>query len=234
MNAGSIDPAAIEDWVAYLQDLIARPATHRELQIDGALSAPRAIAMFAERLDPVYRHRLLDAALDLLERGTPGEVEVVGIMPFGADETSRVVDVLASRGHALPQPLFDMFLGTALDHASHDPRVIAALEDRARSAPEEGTRMLLAAQQALPEWVAASVGVFATAENDPSGAGLASLIVRQSPDRRRELLDAIAAAGPDFVARAVAGLTRPDLPEVARGRVRPDLAQHPVFRAAAV
>lgn len=229
------DFSAITDWTAYLRDLIARPLVHRELVVPGTdpMGTRSTILAFAGSLaGSPYLENLLDAGLALVEAGTPEEIEVAGTLPFGEPHVDRILDILGLRGAELDRDSFAALATTAVAFRPGDPRVVAALEDRANRFPPEATDLLRLALGSLSTWVVARVARYADARHDPSGAALAILIALAKPGTRCDLLDAIAHAGPEFVERAVTCLRT--YPEIARTKLRADLAAHPAFRQAAI
>ncbi|MBA3462803.1 MAG: hypothetical protein H0T46_22800 [Deltaproteobacteria bacterium] len=227
--------AAITDWVQYLRDLIAKPAAHPELNARDTMGTASSLGAFAAQLAGTpFLERLNAAGLVLVEQGTADERAIAGTLPFGEVEAERVVEVLARGATTLPQPVFDSLLDAALRHRAADRRVTTIIEAKARQSSEQAAEMLLAALPYLPDWVIAHVGPYAGAANDPNGEALASLLARSPAEVRRRLLDAIAAAGPDHVARTLAGVTAPSFHEIARERIRADLAAHRAFDHATV
>ena len=225
------DFADVADWTAYLRDLIARPGAHPELGKHGTMGTRSSVGALAATLaGSPYLDRLLDAGLALVERGTPEEVAIAGTLPFGAVQGDRVLEVLAARATTLPEEVFDVLIDAALEHRPLDPRVPRALEARAASAPHEAAALLKVALARLPAWVIQHVPRFASASHDPRGRTLAALLARSHPIERGALLDAIAAAGPDYMARTLAGVRDSSFPDAARERIRAELAAHPAFR----
>lgn len=231
MSGERFDFARIDDWTAYLRDLIERPLGHEEIAVPGCetIGTRSTINAFATSLaDTPYLAPLLEAAITLVEAGRPEEVAIAGTLPFGEPQADRIVELLVRVGPTLPAGAFSMMAGRALAHRAGDPRVAAALAARAARVPAEAPNMLELALYALPAWVVDHLAAFADARHDPEGSVLAVLIARAEGPTRKAILDAIAAAGPEFVSRALDYVR--SYPEVARARVRADLAAHPAFR----
>lgn len=218
------------NWRAYLEDCLANPSSHaRELGDDRGITDPSAgISYVCDRLSPDDRRSLVAAALTLIQdTRDPEMLAGVQSLPFELLDAESLIGTLEARGDELPAATARALLAGALRAHPGDPRLRARASHEA-SRPGNGPAILELAIAHLPAWVAANLARFATPELDPLGTALVGVTLAAHHDRE-SILDAIAAAGSEYVARFRTGLNASQFTDVVRDALRPVLMNHPAF-----
>ncbi len=224
------DYAAITDWVAYIRDAIATPGAYPELGGD-SLAVDAGLSKVGAELAPTpYGPRFADAALRLLEQGTPAIAEQLLQVSLGQAPAAgaRVAAVARSWWGTPLEDRIRTLLLRGLEADARDPQLLAALADFALRDPTRAREALGLAVPHNIDWVAAHVDLL-PASFDPDGRHLRALAVRTEDADLPRLLAGIAAAGPDFVQRLVSALRAPDAVPHQVQQLRPFLAAQPAF-----
>ena len=195
-----------EDWIAYLRDVVARPEAHPEVApVPTGLSTLEAAAR-----ETGHAARLADAALSLLEAGTDAERAVVQELAVhtAPGAVSRLRALLLRQD--LPPATRVRCASELLVASREDPMGLAVLREvlgggdpvaaSPRLAGAEHRLALLGAARHLPEWPGGWIR-----RVPPDDALLLALWKATPAPRRRALVEAVAAAGPDHLDALIVG-----------------------------
>jgi hypothetical protein len=188
-----------QDWLAYLRDVVARPAAHPEL---GAPTPSGLSTLEAAARGAGHAERLADAALALLERGTDAEraaVQALALHP-APDAVPRLRALLARPD--LPAGARVQCASELLVVSRDDPAGLAVLRE-ALAGPGDHRPALLAAARHLPEWPADWIRLA-----PPDDELLLVLWKETRAGRRRAFVEVVVAAGPDHLHALIAGARR--------------------------
>jgi hypothetical protein len=221
-----MDFDAITDWPAYLRDAIARPAAHPELALHPDATTPSAeLGLLATVVHGPTLARLIDGALALVDSGDPELARPVLTIPLeqAPGAAARIGRALLAHGARFDDAIVDALLDRALKADARDPDLVAAADALVQ---RRGPRVVAVMALARPDWAARHVDRISAAA-DPDGALLLRVLGRTRTPDLPAMVDAIAAAGPDYPARLARALAT--WPASAQDRVRPALRAHPAF-----
>jgi hypothetical protein len=185
-----------EDWVAYLRDVVVRPDAHPELATGGLP------ALEVELRGTPHAARFADAALTLVETGSPAEADAAQVLAIHAapDATARLRALVARPDLAVARRL--KVACALLLAVPQDAAGIAAIRD-ALGHPQHRVLALLAAARHLPEWPAQLLGLAPTDEDV-----LLELWKATPAGKRRAFCAAVDVAGPAHLEALIAGARR--------------------------
>ena len=218
---------AITDWPTVLREVIDKPDSHPEIAAiqPQATTAEGILSALFWVLGPFAKSALADAALGLVETGTPAQVSAVYALGLehAPNAAARIGAILQARRGALSDAAVDALIDSGLQQDARDPVLVSAIE---REAQARGWRMLHLMAPHRPDWVAAHLELVPTA-TDPEGKQLARIVDRTKAPDLPALVDAIARAGTSYVTRLVDGMK--PWPDKARQRVAPVLHANAAF-----
>ncbi len=225
-----MDFAAITDWVAYIRDCLQVPGRHPELGGD-QLAVDAGLSKIGHELESTAQGQAFaDAALELLEQGTPGEAELLLQIPLGQASAAgaRVAQIAARwRGTPLESHTRTLLL-RGLEADPRDPQLLQALDDFAHIDAQRARDALGLAVPYNIDWVIAHLDLLPSSI-DPDGKQLRALAVRTLDRDLPALIAGMATAGADYVTRLVDALRAADAPPHQVAELRPFLAAHPAF-----
>jgi hypothetical protein len=221
-----MDFETITDWPGYLRDAIAHPAAHPELDLHPDAFTPSAtLGLLATVVSGAAHDRMIDGALALVESGDPALARPVLTMPLerAPHAPARIGRAIRSHRAQFDDGIVDALIDRALAADPRDRELLAAIDDESR---RRGPRVVALMATTRPDWAAAHLDLV-PASIDPDGKLLLTVLGRTRTPDLPVVIDAIAAAGPDYTRRLARALLT--WPESARDRVRPALRAHPAF-----
>ncbi len=217
----------ITDWASYLRDAIDRPAEHPELaQVrPEATTTPAALGALYATLSDTTQIAMADGAVTLVEAGDPKHARSVLTIPLerAPNAARRIGAAVTAHRARLDDTLVDGLVDRALKADANDPTLTAAID---AESGRRGPRMLQLMALYRPDWVAAHLDKVPTS-SDADGKELLRVVDRTRTPDLPSVISAIAAAGPDYVARLKAAMA--GWPASAQARVAPALQAHPAF-----
>lgn len=225
-----MDPTTITDWVAYIRDCVASPALHPELGAE-SWSVETGLSKISDDLARTPQAAAFaDAALQILERGSPEEARSMVLVSLDAapDAARRVARVLTRwRGTPL-EDRANVLLRRGLEANADDPDLVRVADELAGRDPSDGVAVVLAALGLNTDLVVRHLDAF-TPEQDPTGDRLRLVVARTPEADQGRVIGAIAAAGGSLRERFVTSLLAPDAPRHLLDELAPLLTAHHLY-----
>lgn len=218
------------DWVAFMRDALILSSGTPRFGLDERydyMAADRMVPMLFEAIkhSPMAR-AMADATLQLIEHGSPAETHAARIGPLAhaPDAYRRIEAILTSnRRLVLDQPTITNLLEALLFLKPEDePTISRAL---AEDATRDDDYLLSLIAQHSPNWLATHLPPL-SAKIEPY-AWVAPFV-----RGRDAILRAIAAAGPDYIAKTIAPILEPGPTPKGRLHMADEFKGHPEFERA--